>query len=85
MKPDCHIPECGYPKGECAGTCGSYRKHVKPYPNTVDDLPAPGVDFSPEEYRKDAIRTMAWIAVWIAALLAVVFTLSVIAGFVSAK
>lgn len=77
---NCHIPECGYPSGECAGTCGSHRK-VKPYPNTVNDLPV--IDFE-KEYKRDALRTMSIYALCVFLLLAVVFTLSVIAGFVSA-
>lgn len=79
---NCHIPECGYPKGECAGTCGSHRK-VKPYPNTVNDLPV--IDFDAEEYKREGIQTLIRYAAFVAFLLAVVFTHSVIAGFVPAK
>jgi hypothetical protein len=78
----CHIEGCGYPKGECAGTCGSFRK-VKPYPHTVDDLPL--IDFAPDEYRRDGLRTMAVYGLFAALLLVLVFVFALAAGYWSSK
>lgn len=49
------------------------------------DLPAPGADFHPEDIRTDAAKELGKYARWIAGLLAAVFLLSLLAGFVPAK
>lgn len=69
----CHIPECDYPKGECYGACGSYRRHVKPYPETPQDTltPTGHADLSPEEMRDEALQTMAAYGLTLIALVCI--------------
>lgn len=79
MKEDCCTYSCNQGRD-----CPVRRRHIKPYPHTPEDTltPTGKVDFLPD--RKDALLAIGKYALFLACLLCIVFTLSVIAGFASA-